>query len=473
MVNRILVVDDDRPHAETVKDSLASDVREVDTAFSYPSALEALKKNPYDLVITDLVLHDKEGDGMDLLVFIRSMYPEVEVIIITGKGSTEKAVEAMEKGAASYLSKPLDVAELRVKCSRALEKRGLVKLTDELRKRVDDRYGLSSIIGDSLAMKRVAGAIRQVADTDATVLITGENGTGKEMVAAALHQLSRRKNKRFIPINCAAISENLLESELFGYEQGAFTDARSSREGKFEYASEGTLFLDEIGDMSLALQPKLLRVLEDGMVTRLGGNAPKKVDVRVIAATNQDLQAKMASNRFRQDLFFRLSVIVIQLPPLRERRDDVPLLCRHFLQTYAKEYQRKAPEITIPAMNKLVAYDWPGNVRELRNVIQNLTIMSNSQVIDVPELPPQIGGIEGVVAFASGPTGIEGLVGWKLDDLERKLIAATLESTDHNREKAAEMLGISERTLYRKINSYGLLRKRKSGDRGEGTGSRE
>ncbi len=444
----ILVIDDDQNHALTVADALAAEGYRTEVAPSGEEGLRRLDEQEFDVVVTDLYMRDVSG--LDVLDAARKKDPPVEVVVITGHASIETAVEAMNRGALTYLAKPLNLNELRAVVRKALERAMLERHAIELERRLDARYGFEAIIGTSPKMQRVFEIMRQAAPTNATVLILGESGTGKELVAKTIHQNSPRRNHPFVALNCAALSEGILESELFGHEKGAFTGAIQQRKGRFEYAHKGTLLLDEVGDMPLATQIKLLRVLEEREIMRVGSNVPIKVDVRLIAATNQDLEEAVRQGRFRQDLYFRLKVVTIQLPPLRERQGDIPLLIERFVEEFSQEHGKRVMGISLEARRILNAYAWPGNVRELRNAIEHMVVISKGPVLEAEDIPDYIRGAK------PEPRGVEGLAGLSLEDVERELIRHTLAFTQGNREAAAKMLGIGERTLYRKINKYGL-----------------
>ncbi len=445
----ILVVDDDRNHAESTADVLRAVGYECEVSLRGDDALQKLRDRQYDLVITDLVLGD--FNGMDVLRQAQQINPFVGVIVFTGHGTIENAVEALKRGASDYLIKPLNIDGLRIRVEKALERQELLRVNRDLEQRLDSRFGFSGIIGNSEPMRAIIELMKQVAETDVSVLITGENGTGKELIARAIHENSRRKKRALVPLNCAALSPQLVESELFGHEKGAFTGAQFQKKGRFEFANHGTLFLDEVGDIPMETQVKLLRVLEDGEITRVGSNAPIKVDVRLISATNRDLEELIRENTFREDLYYRLKVVTIHLPPLRERVQDITLLVHHFLEEFARIYKRPVSGITREAMSILMAYRWPGNVRELKHTIENMVVIARGPVLGVENLPASIHRSE-------KPTGgtTSSLVGRSLKDVERELIALTLEQVGGNRHEAAKVLGIGERTLYRKIKLYGL-----------------
>jgi two-component system response regulator HydG len=352
--------------------------------------------------------------------------------------------------------KPLDLKQLRAVVENAARSQYLRRANAELHRRLDERFGFEGVIGNSPQMVGVVKRLQRIAPTDVTVLIQGETGTGKELVAKAIHQNSPRKKRPFVPLNCAALSEHILESELFGHIRGAFTDASADRQGKFEYANGGTLFLDEVGDMPVPTQIKLLRVLESGEITRVGSNEPVHVDVRILSATNRDLETAIAAGTFREDLYHRLKVVTIRLPSLAERREDIPLLIDYFLKEHTKRHNKTIQGISTAARRRLLAYDWPGNVRQLRNVIESMVVVDFDGVLDLDDLPSELAPATGEPASAGGQDGLHDLVGKSLSELESLFIGETLKVTGGNREEAAEMLGIGERTLYRKIKEFGL-----------------
>jgi two-component system response regulator HydG len=449
---RVLVIDDDEAHAEALADALEIDGHQCRTALTGGEGIELLAEHSFDAVLTDLVMHDVSG--LEVVKECRRLQPDAVVLVITGHGSVQTAVEAMQLGAADYLTKPVNIQELRTRLPRAVEAVRERRTNIELRRQLDKRYGFERIIGHSPAMQRVFEMLAQVSGTNATVLILGESGTGKELVAQAIHQNSPRKNQPFVAVNCAALSEGLIESELFGHVKGAFTSAVSSKEGRIVYADGGTLFLDEVGDMPLETQAKLLRVLETREVVPVGGNEPRKVDIRLVAATNRDLRAMVDEGRFREDLLFRLQVITIQLPPLRERPGDIPPLIDAFLHEFNEQHGRHVRGLTPEARTLLMRHAWPGNVRELRNAVENMVLLARSDMLDVGDVPHTISeSREGRGASAGG--GFQ-LAGRSLEEVERELIRENLELMGGNREKTAKLLGIGERTLYRKIKEYGL-----------------
>lgn len=453
---QVLIVDDDEAHAQAVAESLERVGYLCTVATSGKRAVSLLESQNFDVVITDLLMDDV--DGMEILRKAKEELPDAEVILLTGHATVKTALAAGQQGAHNILTKPVDIKELRVTVDKAATRVRLLRKNQELSRRLDERFGFEGVIGNSPAMHRVIDKLRSVAPTDSTVLIQGESGTGKEIVARAIHQNSERKNKPFVPLNIAALPESTLESELFGHEPGAFTGATTRRIGKFEYANGGTLFLDEVGEMPLPTQVKLLRVLEDRKITRLGSNEEIDINVRLVAATNADLQELVKKGSFRKDLYYRISVITIYLPPLSERRSDIPLLVEHFLKQVAGKRHRPLPTVAKPALQALMAYSWPGNIRELRNVVEYMVIQDTDGRLDVDDLPPEIAPLpkaeerSDVLAHYGG----DGLVGRPLTDVERFYIERALELTGGRRDEAARILGIGERTLYRKIKEYNL-----------------
>src|SRR5262245_56756246 len=378
---RVLVVDDDEPHAVAVAESLSRVGYDCVVATSGAEGLKLIEEQVFDIIITDLIM---EGvGGLEVLAKAKRELPDAEVVILTGHSTIKTAVTAIQAGASTYLTKPLDINELRTVTDKASQSQRLQRSNIELQKQLNEKFGFEGVIGSSPAMHSVVAKLRQIAPTSASVLISGESGTGKELVAKALHINSPRKNKPFVPLNCAELSENVLESELFGHVKGAFTGADRDRIGRFQYANGGTLFLDEIGDMPMTIQVKLLRVLETGEIVRVGTNEPVKVNVRLISATNRDLADAIAEGKFRQDLYHRLRVLTIKLPPLRDRRYDMPLLMDYFLKESSRTHGKAVATITPAVRKSLTAYSWPGNVRELRNVIESMVVMDTDGVLDV------------------------------------------------------------------------------------------
>jgi two-component system response regulator HydG len=450
---KVLVIDDEAAHADAVADSLARVGYDCTVATTAMDGIAMLGRDAYEVIVTDLRM--KDASGMDVLFQAKQILPDAEVVVVTGHGTVQSAVEAMQQGAFNYLLKPLDLKQLRAVVDNASRNQHLRRANAELSRRLDEKFGFEGIIGTSPAMQELVDRLRRIAPTDATVLIQGETGTGKELVAQAIHQNSPRKSRPFVGLNCAALSEHILESELFGHIRGAFTDASADRVGKFEYAHGGTLFLDEVGDMPLATQIKLLRVLESSEITRVGSNEPIKVNVRILSATNRDLEEAIRAGTFREDLYHRLKVLTVTLPRLADRTQDIPLLIEHFIQLHAQRHHKKIRSMTTAARRKLMAYNWPGNVRQLKNAIESMVVVDYDEVLDVDDLPPELaGGAE--PAPATSDEGLNNLVGRPLEEIEKLYIAETLKATGGNREEAASLLGIGERTLYRKIKEYGL-----------------
>jgi two-component system response regulator HydG len=450
---KVLVIDDQKFHAETVAESLERVGYDCVIVTSGTEGVRKIESEDWDVILTDLKMADV--DGLAILRKAREEQPEAEVVVITGHGDVKTAVEAIKQGAANYLTKPFDIAELRAIVDRAAERVRLARANRELKQKLDEKFGFKGVIGNSPRMHEVLKALQAIAPTNATVLIQGATGTGKELVARSIHENSPRKNKPFVPMNCTALNENLLDDELFGHEAGAFTGADRLRKGRFEYANGGTLFLDEIGDMPLMLQAKLLRVLENKEVFRIGSNEPIKVNVRLVSATHRDLEAAVANGTFRQDLYFRLKVATVRLPPLRERREDIPLLASHFLKEFNAQHGKHVGGIAEPVRRAMAAYDWPGNVRQLRNFIESMVVLDSDGVLGLDDV--QEGEVLGGLAPADGrPAGPANLVGRPLTEVERYYIEQALALTEGNREEAARMLGIGERTLYRVIQDWKL-----------------
>jgi two-component system response regulator HydG len=456
---RVLVVDNDIVHARTMGEGLERLGYKVIVAGGGNEGAEQIREESFDVVVTDLMMNDI--GGLEILNVAKTSSSETEVIVVTGHGTVPSAVEAMQQGAFTYLQKPLELAQLRVAVEKASAGVRLRLKNLELNQRLDERFGFEGVVGSSTQMRGVIERLKRIAPTDATVLIQGATGTGKELVAQAIHQNSPRKKKPFVALNCAALSENILESELFGHIKGAFTDASSDRVGKFEYADGGTLFLDEVGDMPLATQIKLLRVLESGEITRVGSNQPVRVNVRILSATNRNLEDAVEDGSFRSDLYHRLKVVTILIPNLQERSADIPLLIEHFMKQFAKRHQKPIKGMSRAARVKLLAFSWPGNVRQLRNVIESMVVVDCDETLDVDDLPAELEPDAGHVQAAVSGTveeivGITSLVGRPLDEIEKIFIGETLKLAGGNREQTAEMLGIGERTLYRKIKEYKL-----------------
>ena len=444
----LLIVDDEKNTREGLARALRRHYH-VFLADSGESALEFLAVQPVDVVLTDLRMPGM--DGITLLKRVLARSPQPIVLLLTAYGNVETAVEAMKHGAHDFLTKPVNLDHLELVLQRALRSRRIEGEHAELKKQVEARPRVENMIGASEAMESVLETLRQVAPTRATVLILGESGTGKELVARALHGMSPRAKAPFVAVHCAALAENLLESELFGHEKGAFTGATERRKGRFELADGGTLFLDEIGEISPATQVKILRVLEERKFERVGGQETIEVDVRLIAATNRDLKAMVAAGTFREDLFYRLNVVELRLPPLRERSGDIPLLINHYLERLARENNRSTPLVTPEALEALCAYAWPGNIRELRNVIERMIVMTRGEKLGLRDVPAAIrAGGGGLKPSGGEPATLS------LDQAEKRMIQDALKLHEGNRTAAARQLGISRRTLHRKLNEYGL-----------------
>ncbi|MEX1024352.1 MAG: sigma-54 dependent transcriptional regulator [Planctomycetota bacterium] len=448
---KVLIVDDDESHATSLADALEMDDIDCRIATSGRAGLDSMSEETFDAILTDLKMSDV--DGLQLLEQAGTLQPEAAVILVTGHASVENAVLAIQQGAADYLQKPVNLGELRTRLARAVETGRLRRTNRELREQLDKRYGFEGILGQSPRMQRIFEVLRRVSDSHARVLILGESGTGKELVARAIHTNSNRKQKRFVAINCAALSQSLIESELFGHVKGSFTGAMANKDGVIVHADGGTLFLDEVGDMPLETQAKLLRVLENQEVLPVGGHTPRKVDVRVLSATNKDLRIEASEGDFREDLYFRLAAVTIELPPLRERAGDVPILVDHYLRELSREHGRDVRGITPEARTLLVRYSWPGNVRELRNVLEGMVLLARSDVLDVDDVPEPVVSAD---TDGRGSSGGFDLAGRSLAEVERALIEANLALVGGNRQKAAKVLGIGERTLYRKLKEYEL-----------------
>jgi two-component system response regulator HydG len=456
---RVLVIDDDKVLAETIAESLERRSHVCTVATSGKSGAARLDQDEFDVVLTDLKMADL--DGLAVVEKCRRVQPNAEIFVITGFGDVKTAVEAMKLGASHYLQKPIDLAELRAVVDKSAER---VRTVRDLRQQLDEKFGFEGVVGNSPKMQQlVLRDLKAFAPTAASVLVLGENGTGKELVARALHANSPRKAKPFVALNCAALNENLLDDEMFGHEDGAYTGAKGARKGRFEHANGGTLFLDEVGDMPLSLQAKLLRALENGEVVRIGANDPVKVDVRIIAATNKDLWKEVEAGKFRRDLFFRLKVGTIKLPALRERREDIALLGTHFLKELAKKHGKPVPRVAASVWKAFEGHDWPGNVRELKNLLDTMLILDQDGELTLEDLPEDSGvrphGIPGSPVVASGP---DSLIGRPLEEVERYYTEKALEIAKGNREEAAKLLGIAERTLYRKLQEWKKVAEKRS-----------
>ncbi len=439
----ILVIDDDREMTEMLKDALNRDY-EVDTLIDSTKAEEKLKSKQYDIVLTDLKMG--EIDGFAILKMIKEFSPETEVIIMTAFGTVETAIQAIKEGAFDYITKPFKISGLRHTLKKALETKRLEKENLLLKKILQERYQFYNIIGKSPKMQKIFDLIEKVSKVDSNVLIEGESGTGKELVAKAIHFNSPRNKGPFVTINCAAIPDNLLESELFGFVKGAFTGANQSKKGLFLEADGGTIFLDEIGDMSLNLQSKLLRVLEEKLIRPLGSTQQIPINVRIIAATNQDLKKAVEEKKFREDLYYRLNVINITLPPLRDRKEDIPLLIEHFVKEFSEKYNKKIKRVEPRIISCMEEYEWPGNVRELENTIERAVALTDGETIEEVDIPHEKCRLP---TNTSEPILILNKI-IPLEELEKLYIKKVLEITGGNKGKAADLLGISKRTIYRK-----------------------
>lgn len=453
---RVLVIDDERDHAEIVAEILQDAGFACAVATSGKEGAKKIQADDFDLVLTDLRMGDLDGLAIVRLV---KEHGDALVMVISGSSDAKKAVQALQEGASRYIFKPVSKEELLAVVNQSADELRRLRTIRELRKQLDERFGFEGLIGNSPKMRELIERVKAFAPTRATVLILGENGTGKELVAKALHTNSPRKNKPFVAMNCAALNENLLDDEMFGHEAGAFTGADKLRKGKFEYANGGTLFLDEIGDMPPTLQAKLLRVLENGEVTRIGSNEVIKVDVRLVAATNRDLEQMIREGKFRQDLYYRLRVGMIRIPPLRERGKDVALLTTHFLEEFSRRYGKKVPKVSNAVWTAFRNYPWPGNVRELRNLVESMVIQDQDGVLDLDDLQE---GDPQRAAAAEPPGGPDHLVGRPLAEVERYYMEKALETSGGNKEEAARLLGIGERTLYRQMQDWKLQDKIKA-----------
>jgi len=444
---RILIVDDEAIARENLEHILQKEGYQTAVAENGLRALDALKKNEFDLVLTDLKMD--QMDGLQLLERIKSDSPDTEVVIITGYATVSSAVDAMQRGAYHYIAKPFNLNELRILVKKALEKRLLKKELTELRRRIEGAGAMPLIIGKSTKMVELQELVKQVAATDCSVLIQGETGTGKELIAKAIHGLSPRAKNRFLAINCGAFNEELLSNELFGHEREAFTGAQKDRAGLLEAAPGGTVFLDEISETPLSMQVKLLRVLQEKKLIRVGGTHEIPIDIRVIAATNKDLKEEIESGRFRQDLFYRLNVIRLNVPCLSERKDDIPLLCRHFLEKFTTAQGKRIEEIDAKAMDLFMQYEYPGNVRELENILERAVTLSNGPRILVEHLP---GDLQQMIVRIKPPPNRDFLT---LEEKEKEYILWVLRKVSGNRTLAAQILNIDRASLWRKLKKYG------------------
>jgi len=460
-LSKILIIEDN----ETMRDAMAAIIEkmghEFDRAKNGNDGLQLMEKNAYDLVVTD---YKMEGmDGLEVLKQVKQKFPLTEVLIITAYGTIELAVEAMKLGAVDFITKPFSHEEFKLKIERVLErireKKELARLSDEniyLRDELEEQFNYGEIIGKSKPMQEVYRTLEKVAATDSSVLIYGESGTGKELIARAIHKLSPRKDKPFIRVNCGALVETLLESELFGHEKGAFTGAMKRKKGRFELAHQGSIFLDEIGDISANMQLKLLRVLQEKEFERVGSEETIQVDVRIMAATNKNLLELVQQGKFREDLYYRLHIIPIYLPPLRDRKEDIPLLVNHFLKKLTSELNKPAKQITESAMERFISYHWPGNIRELENVLERAVVLCDREFIDIKDLP-----ILNSATSEKLPSDVLDRFRLNLNEtlstVEKQLIERAMNETAGNKSQAAKLLGIQTSLLYYKLEKYGMM----------------
>ncbi len=451
--NSILVVDDDKAHRAMLRALLSGWGYEISEAADGAAAIEAARQKPFDAVLMDIRMVNVSG--LEALAEIKRYNAAIPIIIMTAYSSVETAVEALKKGAYDYLTKPLDFDELKLAIGRAMDHSRLREENRVLRERLGTQFDRRNLIGRSQAMTRLLETVSQVAPSEATVLIEGESGTGKEMIAGAIHFNSPRKDGPFIRINCAAITETLLESELFGHEKGAFTGADRRKEGKFRQAEAGSMFLDEVSEMSLGMQVKLLRVLQEREITRVGGDELIKVDVRIIAASNKDLVDEIEKGSFREDLFYRLNVVTLQVPPLRERQEDIPLMAQHFLDIFSKKNRKTVRGFTPQAMDRMLKYAWPGNVRELMNAVERAVVLSRAEYLDEADLS-LIGRQGRGLPPGNGPS-TDASPSLPLDEVEKATILKTLDQAGGNKSETSRRLGITRRTLHQKLKKYGMM----------------
>ncbi|MBP7571897.1 MAG: sigma-54-dependent Fis family transcriptional regulator [Acidobacteria bacterium] len=452
-MGRILIADDHDALRRGLARALTEAGHEVDEAPNGNAAIERLHESYFDVVLSDLKMGG--SDGLDVLRTTKSLHPSTSVILMTAFGSVNTAVEAMKSGAFDYVQKPFEIEEMEVKIEKALELRRMRNELDYLRHTQNDIYEFDRIVGSSGALARVLGVVRKVAKSNTTVLIRGETGTGKELIAGAIHHNSLRASRNFVRVNCAALQENLLESELFGHEKGAFTGADKQRVGRFEQADGGTMFLDEVGDMSPSTQAKILRVLQEHEFERLGGTRTLKVDVRLIAATNRNLASMVATGHFREDLYYRLNVVSIDMPPLRERKDDIAALAEFFIRRFSAELKKKMEGIHVDALKLLMRYNWPGNIRELENAIERAVLLTEGTQIMAEDLRlgeavAPVGDAEGVQVVRIPPSGIA------LEEIERRALVEALKMSNWVQKDAAELLAISPRVINYKIKTLGI-----------------
>ncbi len=443
----ILIVEDDPTVGESLRLLFKKRGHEILLALNGKEALQLFRHEIVDLMVTDVVM--PKMDGIELLEAVKGLRPETEVIVISAQGTIEKAVQAMKLGAFDFIEKPINPRVISLLVERALEKQTLILQNRDLRSRLEDKFHFKNIIGRSEKMVNIFELIHHIAPYDSSVLIIGESGTGKELIANAIHYNSPRASMPFIKVSCASLSEGIIESELFGHEKGAFTGAIASRKGRFELAHQGTLFLDEVEDIPPATQIKLLRILQEGEFERVGGNKTIKVNIRIIAASNRDLQEGVKRGIFREDLYYRLNVVNIKLPALRDRRDDIPFLVNFFIEKYNQKYHMKVKGISQKAMNLLTDYEWMGNVRELENTIESILVINSPGVIDIQHLPQEFRD------FKEKPEVVPIKIGTPLEEVEKEMLIQTLRATKGNKRKAAKLLGINVRTIHRKIEEIG------------------
>jgi|YNPNPStandDraft_1061719.scaffolds.fasta_scaffold00597_11 DNA-binding NtrC family response regulator len=444
----VLIVEDDEIARNNLKHILSKEDYEIHAVASGSEALRLMEQRPFDLVLTDLRM--EKVDGMEILSQVKERYPETEVIMITGYATVTSAIEAIKRGAFHYIPKPYQIDEVRALVRQALEKKRLKDEVKELKKKLKGGAEAPLIIGKNHKIQELMQTVRRIAPTDCNVLIVGETGTGKELIARAIHHASRRSEKRFVALNCGAFSEELLANELFGHEKEAFTGAASTKMGLFEAADGGTIFLDEIGDMPPSMQSKVLRVVQEQVLLRVGGTKPVPIDVRIVAATNKDLKGLVAEGRFRSDLYYRLNVVTLQVPPLAERKDDIPLLAHHFMRKYSERQGKQLTGISEAMMEILMSYPFPGNVRELENIVERAVTLSSGQVLGPEDLPEELRMVR-FLAVRSGSRGMPTLA-----ETEREYIKWVLSQTHGNKTKAAEILGIDRVSLWRKIKQFQL-----------------
>lgn len=449
---KIMVIDDEESMCRFMQIMLQKEGYDVTSTVSSKEALDEIKNENYDLVIADLMM--PEMNGLELLSRAKSIQPQINFIVMTAYASVDSAIEALKKGAFDYITKPFKVDEIKIAIKKSLEQKKIAEENIELKRQLKKEFGLHSLMGNSPEMIQLKRLVERVADTDSTILIQGESGTGKELVAKAIHQLSRRADQPFITINCATLPEALLESELFGHVKGSFTGAVKDKEGLFQVANQGTFFMDEVGVTTPAIQVKLLRVLEERQFTPVGGTKPVEVDVRLIAATNTNLEEEVKIGNFRSDLYYRLNVIPIQIPPLRERKGDTELLIRYFVKKYCDKLGVEEKEIASESLQSLVSYSWPGNVRELENTIERAVLLTSEKVINQNSLPQNVVENRPLGLVKSTEPEIP-----TLETIEKAYILWVLNQTDWQKTKAAQFLGIDTSTLYRKIERYNLKQK--------------